>query len=143
VLTIADLGVLRDVRVDPSGHVDVTITPTYSGCPAMDTIRADIVAALHAAGHRDVTVHTVLSPPWTTDWISEQGRLTLAANGIAPPQPVRRDGGPRRVFVELSVPCPRCGSADTRQISRFGSTACKSLHACNTCLEPFDHVKAL
>lgn len=140
LLTIADLGVLRDVRLGPSGHVDVTITPTYSGCPAMDAIRSDIVSALRERGYHDVDVHTVLSPPWTTDWISEKGRRVLAENGIAPPLPAPRG---RPVFVELSVPCPHCGSTDTRQISRFGSTACKAIHACNRCLEPFDHVKAI
>jgi phenylacetate-CoA oxygenase, PaaJ subunit len=138
VLTIADLGVLRDVRVDSSGRVEVVITPTYSGCPAMDAIRSDIRAALVGHGFDDVTVRTVLSPPWTTDWISEAGRAALLEHGIAPP--ARRDGP---VLVQLTVRCPRCGSTDTRQISRFGSTACKSLRACNACLEPFDHVKAI
>lgn len=138
VLTIADLGVLRDVRVDHTGRVEVVITPTYSGCPAMDAIRADIRAALVGRGFADVTVTTVLSPPWTTDWISEAGRTALREYGIAPP--ARRDGP---VLVPLTVRCPRCGSTDTRQVSRFGSTACKSLRACNACLEPFEHVRTL
>lgn len=138
VLTIADLGVLRDVRVDHTGRVEVVITPTYSGCPAMDAIRADIRAALVGHGFGDVTVTTVLSPPWTTDWISDAGRTALREYGIAPPA---RRGGP--VLVPLTVRCPRCGSTDTRQVSRFGSTACKSLRACNACLEPFEHVRTL
>lgn len=129
VLTIEDLGVLRDVRLDGDGRVEVTITPTYSGCPAMDTIRADVVRALHEHGFTDAVVRTVLSPAWTTEWISEEGKRKLAAYGVAPPVP-----------VEL-VRCPNCGSADTRLVSRFGSTACKALRACNQCLEPFDHFR--
>lgn len=146
VLTIADLGVLRDVAVDEHGRVEVTITPTYSGCPAMDAIRADVLQVLAEHGHPDATVHTVLAPAWTTDWITEAGRRALAEYGIAPPGPRgSRPAGP--VFVSLGrrepVACPRCGSADTRETSRFGSTACKSLHACAACGEPFDHFKAI
>ncbi|MEN3360842.1 MAG: ring,2-phenylacetyl-CoA epoxidase subunit PaaD [Mycobacteriales bacterium] len=143
VLTIADLGVLRDVAVDAAGRVEVTVTPTYSGCPAMDAIRADIVAVLAAHGHPGAAVRTVLAPAWSTDWITPAGRAALAEYGIAPPG--TRPAGP--VFVQIGraepVRCPRCGSADTREISRFGSTACKSLHACASCLEPFDHFKAI
>jgi ring-1,2-phenylacetyl-CoA epoxidase subunit PaaD len=139
VLTIADLGVLRDVRVDDDGSVVVTITPTYSGCPAMDAIRADVVTALHEAGFGQVRVETVLSPAWTTDWMSEEGRRKLAGYGIAPPG--SRAGGPVR--LTLSVRCPRCGSPDTRELSRFGSTACKALWQCRSCSEPFDHFKAI
>jgi ring-1,2-phenylacetyl-CoA epoxidase subunit PaaD len=131
VLTIEDLGVLRDVRVDEDGRVEVTITPTYSGCPAMDTIRADVERALHEHGFTDAVVRTVLSPAWTTEWMTEEGRRKLAAYGVAPPVPVQL------------VRCPNCGSADTRLVSRFGSTACKALRACNRCLEPFDHFKAI
>lgn len=135
VVTIEELGILRDVRVDEAtGQVTVTITPTYTGCPAMDAIRDDIRSALRAAGHPDVDVVTVFGPPWTTDWISESGRAKLAAAGIAPPGPVR---------LTLTVRCPHCGSPDTEQLSRFGSTACKSLWRCRACTEPFDHVKAL
>jgi ring-1,2-phenylacetyl-CoA epoxidase subunit PaaD len=141
VLTIGDLGVLRDVTVDPTGRVEVTITPTYSGCPAMDAIRSDVVTALGRAGFADVAVRTVLSPAWTTDWMSEEGKRKLLAYGIAPPDRRTPSGGP--VVVRLSVRCPQCGSGDTRELSRFGSTACKSLWSCNTCLEPFDHFKAL
>ncbi|PZF98722.1 1,2-phenylacetyl-CoA epoxidase subunit PaaD [Micromonospora endophytica] len=141
VVTIADLGILRDVEEDPAtGRVVVTITPTYTGCPAMDVIRADIRHRLAAAGHRDVEVRTVHSPAWSTDWISDAGRAKLAAAGIAPPAPVRRDGV---VPLTLAVRCPRCGSPETAQLSRFGSTACKALWRCRACSEPFDHLKAL
>jgi ring-1,2-phenylacetyl-CoA epoxidase subunit PaaD len=140
VLTIADLGVLRDVTVDPAGRVIVTVTPTYSGCPAMDVIRRDVEDAVRAAGFADVAVHTVLSPAWTTDWMTDEGRRALADYGIAPPQRRASTSGP--VLVSLSVRCPQCDSGDTRELSRFGSTACKSMWACNSCLEPFDHFKA-
>jgi ring-1,2-phenylacetyl-CoA epoxidase subunit PaaD len=139
VLTIEDLGILRDVREDPDGHVHVQITPTYSGCPAMDAIRTDIVAALTREGYDDVSVEFVLAPAWTTDWMSEDGKRKLAEYGIAPPQP-RGDGV---VALRLSVRCTQCGSPDTRELSRFGSTACKSLWVCNACKEPFDHFKAI
>ncbi|HEX6446570.1 MAG TPA: 1,2-phenylacetyl-CoA epoxidase subunit PaaD [Streptosporangiales bacterium] len=139
VLTIDDLGVLRDVTVDADGTVEVTITPTYSGCPAMEAIRSDVETALHGAGYADVRVRTVLRPAWSTDWISAEGRRKLEEFGIAPPGPVR--GGP--VPVALGVRCPRCGSLDTRMTSRFGSTACKALYVCRACAEPFDAVKAL
>jgi ring-1,2-phenylacetyl-CoA epoxidase subunit PaaD len=142
VLTIDDLGVLRDVTLDDDGHVRVTITPTYSGCPAMDTIRADVVSALAEHGYDDVEVALVLSPAWTTDWMSDEGRRKLLEYGIAPPERgPRQDAGP--VPLTLSLRCPQCGSPDTRELSRFGSTACKSLWVCNACREPFDHFKAL
>jgi len=138
VLTIEDLGILRDVTVDDAGHVEVTITPTYSGCPAMDAIRADVGAVLAERGLDDVEVRLVLSPAWTTDWMSDAGKQKLLDYGIAPPQP-RGDGA--TVMVTLSLRCPQCGSPDTRELSRFGSTACKSLWVCNACKEPFDHFK--
>jgi len=135
VLTIDDLGVLRHVQM--VGHrVEVTITPTYSGCPAMDAIRADIELALRTAGFPDVEVKTVLSPAWSTDWISNSGRQKLLDYGIAPPARTA-------VPLVLSVKCPQCGSPQTREVSRFGSTACKALWACNSCREPFDHFKTL
>ncbi|HEY0697951.1 MAG TPA: 1,2-phenylacetyl-CoA epoxidase subunit PaaD [Micromonospora sp.] len=141
VLTIDDLGILREVDEDPgTGRVTVTITPTYTGCPAMDVIRADIRRALAAAGHPDAEVRTVFAPAWSTDWISEAGRAKLAAAGIAPPGPSRADGPVR---LALAVRCPLCGSPDTDQVSRFGSTACKALWRCRSCREPFDHLKAL
>jgi ring-1,2-phenylacetyl-CoA epoxidase subunit PaaD len=145
VITIADLGVLRDVEVDGS-HVTVTITPTYSGCPAMDEITADVRGALAAAGIDDVEVRSVLSPAWTTDWMTDTGREALRAYGIAPPAP--RAAGP--VLVQLGrmpvaatddVACPHCGSARTEELLRFASTSCKAMRRCLDCREPFDHFK--
>ena len=149
VLTVDELGILRDVTEDPAtGRVSVTITPTYTGCPAMDVIRADIRAALAAAGHPDADVRTVYAPAWSTDWISESGRAKLAAAGIAPPGPagIAPPGPAGRtgpIPLTLSVRCPQCGAADTEQVSRFGSTACKALWRCRACREPFDQLKAL
>lgn len=144
VLTIGDLGILRGVTVDEqTGHVEVVITPTYSGCPAMDVIRRDVAETLARHGYGDVAVRTVLSPAWTTDWMSAAGRRKLEEFGIAPPG-ARPVSGP--VLVQIGPPpaarCPHCGSMDTRETSRFGSTACKALYACNACREPFDHFKA-
>ncbi|MCI9857065.1 1,2-phenylacetyl-CoA epoxidase subunit PaaD [Microbacterium proteolyticum] len=139
VLTIDDLGVLRDVRLD-GDTVTVTITPTYSGCPAVDAIRDDILLALTAAGFEHVVVKTTLAPAWTTDWMSEAGARKLTAYGIAPPTG-RAPAGPIR--LTLRVACPCCGSLDTREVSRFGSTSCKAHWECRACLEPFDHFKAL
>jgi ring-1,2-phenylacetyl-CoA epoxidase subunit PaaD len=136
VLTIADLGILRDVSVD-GDTVDVTITPTYSGCPAMNMIRLDIETALARAGVK-ARVHTRLSPAWTTDWLSDAARRKLAAFGVAPPE---HAASRRALFGEEHPACPRCGSADTELISEFGSTACKSLHRCRACREPFDAFK--
>lgn len=142
VVTIEDLGILRDVTEDDQGRVHVQITPTYSGCPAMETIRTDLEQTLTAAGYQSVDVEFVLSPAWTTDWMSEEGRAKLAAYGVAPPAArAATDGGP--VPLTLSVRCPQCGSLDTRESSRFGSTACKSLWVCQSCREPFDHFKTL
>ena len=138
VLTIADLGVLRDVTVDDDGAVEVTITPTYSGCPAMDTIRADVEHALREAGFDAVRVRTVLAPAWTTDWMTEEGRRKLKTYGIAPPAP---KAARRALFGLEAVACPRCGSADTELTSEFGSTACKALYRCVACREPFDYFK--
>ncbi|WP_203900907.1 1,2-phenylacetyl-CoA epoxidase subunit PaaD [Virgisporangium aliadipatigenens] len=138
VLTIEELGILRGVDLGPADRLVVTITPTYNGCPAMDAIRADVRAAAAEAGHPDAEVRTVLSPAWTTDWITESGRAKLASAGIAPP-PARRGGA---VALALSVRCPLCGSPDTTELSRFGSTACKALWRCRGCGEPFDLVKA-
>ena len=141
VLSIADLGILRDVAMADDGSVVVTITPTYSGCPAMDVIRRDVEDAVRAAGFDQVEVRTVLSPAWTTDWLTESGRRALQNYGIAPPSRHTTSSGP--VALSLSVRCPQCGSPDTRESSRFGSTACKSLWVCNACREPFDHMKAI
>jgi ring-1,2-phenylacetyl-CoA epoxidase subunit PaaD len=143
-LTIEDLGILRDVRYSPA-LVTVTITPTYSGCPAVREITVDIHSRLTRAGFPRVAVNTQLAPPWTTDWITADGRRKLAANGIAPPSPASRRTGP--IPLTLTAPpspaCPHCGSTDTRRTAEFSATACKSLHRCNACGEPFEGVKAL
>jgi len=137
VLTIEDLGILRDVRVDASGHVEVDISPTYSGCPALDVIRADVARSVHAAGYPDVTVNVVLSPAWTTDWMSETGRRKLREYGIAPPRP--RESGMQ--LIQIAVPCPVCGSAHTSEVAHFASTQCQALRRCTDCAEPFPHFK--
>ncbi len=140
VVTIEDLGILRDVTEDDQGRVHVQITPTYSGCPAMETIRTDLVDVLTQAGYQHVCVEFVLSPAWTTDWLTDEARAKLAAYGVAPPTGRVGDGP---TPLTLSVRCPQCGSLDTSESSRFGSTACKSLWVCRSCREPFDHFKAL
>ncbi|MGH9000898.1 MAG: 1,2-phenylacetyl-CoA epoxidase subunit PaaD [Acidimicrobiia bacterium] len=137
-LTIEDLGVLRDVVVEADGRVVVTITPTYSGCPAVDAIRHDVEHALTEAGYTHFAVRTVLAPAWTTNWMSDEGRRKLAEAGIAPPARVC----PGSESASGTLRCPQCGSADTRLLNRFGSTACKAMRACNRCLEPFDHFKS-
>ena len=126
VLSVVDLGIVREVEPDR-----VRITPTYTGCPATQVIERDLRSALDAAGYRHVRIETMLSPPWTTDWISQAGRGKLHAYGIAPPVP----------RGETAVHCPQCGSADTEEISRFGSTPCKALWRCRACAEPFDLFK--
>jgi ring-1,2-phenylacetyl-CoA epoxidase subunit PaaD len=138
VLTIEDLGVLRSVRVDGE-RVTVEITPTYSGCPAIDAMRDDIVSVLAAAGYDNVSVRSVLAPAWTTDWMSEAGRAKLTEFGIAAPV-ARGTGGP--ISLGLGIRCPHCGSMHTRELSHFGSTSCKALYVCQRCLEPFDYFKA-
>lgn len=137
VLTIADLGVLRAVEVR-DGRVEVTITPTYSGCPAMGMIQFEIEAALGRAGIAGLPVRTVLSPAWTTDWMTEDGRRKLRDYGIAPPKP---GGGRRGLFGTEEVVCPNCSSSDTQVLSEFGSTSCKALWRCKNCREPFDYFK--
>jgi ring-1,2-phenylacetyl-CoA epoxidase subunit PaaD len=124
VVSVMDLGIVRDIRADR-----VTITPTYSGCPATDVIEQTIREALDANGYRNVAIETVLAPPWTTDWISEEGKERLLAYGIAPPD------------LAKAATCPRCGSTDTEEVSRFGSTPCKAQWRCKDCLEPFDRFK--
>ncbi|HVF37057.1 MAG TPA: 1,2-phenylacetyl-CoA epoxidase subunit PaaD [Sphingomicrobium sp.] len=123
-VSVVDLGIVRQVTADK-----VTITPTYSGCPATDFIERSIREALDAAGYREVAVETVLSPPWSTDWVSEAGKDKLRAYGIAPPDLAR------------AATCPQCGSTDTEEVSRFGSTPCKAQWRCKDCLEPFDRFK--
>ncbi len=140
VLTVVDLGIIRDVKIHNDGLTEVIITPTYSGCPAMNTIEINIRACLQENGIDPVKVTTVLSPPWTTDWLTEKGRQKLEEYGIAPPLPNSPDKD--ALFAkERAVPCPHCKSANTRMVSQFGSTACKSLYQCNDCLEPFDYFK--
>lgn len=137
VLTIADLGILRDVRI-VGGTAEIDITPTYSGCPAMAEIAAGIIRAVEAAGFGRPRVNTVLSPAWTTDFMTAAARRALREYGIAPP-PEAAARRPR--FAALPLPCPRCGSAETEELAPFGATACKALWRCHACREPFEHFK--
>ena len=137
VLSIADLGVLREVRLS-NGGIEVMITPTYSGCPAMSMIAIEIELALERAGFAPVLVTTVLSPAWTTDWMSEDGRRKLTEYGVAPPA---KGGGRRALFGSEEVACPRCGSVETSRLAEFGSTSCKALWRCDACREPFDYFR--
>ena len=153
VLTIEDLGILRNVQVtkEPNAGdggmvptVHITITPTYSGCPAMDAIRDDLKAAFNREGYPSVNVEMVLSPAWTTDWMSETGKAKLQEYGIAPPSghsAALRHAGPVR--LSLAVKCPQCSSLNTKELTRFGSTSCKALYVCQDCKEPFDYFKVL
>ncbi len=142
VLTVADLGVIREVQLAEDGAVRVLITPTYSGCPAMNVIEVNIKAVLQEQGYDRVQVVTVLSPAWTTDWLTEAGRQKLQAYGIAPPEEGSAEVDKLALFQdERQVTCPRCLSKNTRMVSQFGSTACKSLYRCVDCLEPFDYFK--
>jgi ring-1,2-phenylacetyl-CoA epoxidase subunit PaaD len=150
MLTLADLGVLRGVRIEDDGSVTAVLTPTYSGCPALAEMRADLDAALRGVGFPTVHVRTELSPPWSTDDITAEGRRKLAEAGIAPPgRAPRRSTGPIPVALTLrptrseTVHCPHCGSPDTEETSRFGATACKALRRCRACREPFEQVKEI
>ena len=139
VLSIVDLGIVRDVECD--AVVTVSLAPTYSGCPATEAIEESVIAALEDRGLTDVAIRRVLSPPWTTDWISDAGREKLRAYGIAPPE---KGGGKRALMTGTHVVrCPRCGAEDTEVISEFGSTACKASYRCLECLEPFEYFKCL
>ncbi|GAA0446599.1 1,2-phenylacetyl-CoA epoxidase subunit PaaD [Streptomyces sp. NPDC046215] len=140
VLTLSELGVLRGLQLTGPGRVEVELTPTYTGCPAIETMSADIERVLRDHGIPEVEVRTVLSPAWSTDDISAEGRAKLAEFGVAPPRP-GGPGGP--VPVSLGIRCPHCGSTDTTLLSRFSSTACKALRRCEACREPFDHFKEL
>jgi ring-1,2-phenylacetyl-CoA epoxidase subunit PaaD len=146
MLTLADLGILRGVDESGDGVV-VTITPTYSGCPAMQTIQEDLTAALRDAGYASVEVRTVLTPAWTTDWITAAGRDKLAAAGISPPGTApRRGSGPVPLTLTPGrrvIACPQCGNPDTEEIAAFSATACRSLRRCPVCREPFEHVKEI
>jgi ring-1,2-phenylacetyl-CoA epoxidase subunit PaaD len=139
VLSVLDLGIVRSVEKKGEG-IEIIITPTYSGCPAMDVISMDIRLKLMDKGMRNVTIRQQLSPAWTTDWMSEEGKQKLKAYGIAPPNP-KQQFCESDMFQEEAVPCPRCNSYHTELISQFGSTACKSLYRCLDCLEAFDHFK--
>ncbi len=150
MVTVADLGILRDVAAE-DGRLVVTITPTYSGCPALREIAHDLRHRLSRAGFAEVTVRTALAPAWNSDWITAEGRRKLRAAGIAPPRAgPPRAGPPHQGPVPLTltarrepVACPRCGSRDTTQTAAFGATACKALFRCETCREPFEHVKEI
>lgn len=139
VLTLEDLGILRGVELAGDGHPVVRLTPTYSGCPAIDPIRADVERAVRDAGFPDAEVRLELAPAWTTDWMSEAGRRKLLAYGIAPP----RRGAAGCALASGPVACPRCGSERTREVSRFGATPCQAQHVCEDCLEPFDRFKEI
>lgn len=142
VLTIVDLGIVRNVNIiSPGKSVEIAITPTYSGCPAMDTITINIRMALLKNGYKDVSISKVLAPAWSTDWMTESGKQKLKAYGIAPPEG-RRLSDPSVMFAEApKVQCPQCNSYNTTMVSEFGSTSCKALYRCNNCQEPFDHFK--
>ena len=139
VLSIADLGIVRDVEIGET--VTVALAPTYSGCPATEVIEDSVLDALREHGVEHVEIRRVLSPPWTTDWISDAGRDKLREYGIAPP--VEASGSIRSLFGETTVACPRCGSTDTERVSEFGSTPCKAHYRCSACLEPFDYFKCI
>ncbi len=145
MLTLADLGVLREVRESGDGAVVVTITPTYSGCPAMATMRDDLVHRLTGAGY-DARVEVALSPAWSSDWITERGRQALRDHGLSAPGPAPRRDGPvplNLLPTRREITCPRCGSENARLSAEFGATACKALYRCEDCLEPFEHVKEI
>jgi ring-1,2-phenylacetyl-CoA epoxidase subunit PaaD len=146
VLSILDLGIVRAVDVIPSSEagkerIIITITPTYSGCPAMDMIAMNIGLALKQAGFMNFDIKTTLSPAWTTDWMTEAGKQKLKAYGIAPPNPTHSVCSLEMFAQDEAIQCPRCNSYKTKMISRFGSTACKALYQCSDCLEPFDYFK--
>ena len=147
VLSVVELGIVRDVSIGADGVVEVSITPTYSGCPAMHAIEADITTALHDAGFPDVRVRTVFNPPWTTDWIGDAAREKLRAYGIAAPGHLPRGDDDLIPLLRRRAPeavaCPYCGSIDTSLRSEFGSTACKSIRFCDACRQPFEQFKAI
>jgi len=144
VLSIMDLGIVRDVIISPlsgDGTIEIIITPTYTGCPAMDMISMNIRLALIEHGFSNVKITSVLSPAWTTDWMSEEGKRKLKEYGIAPPNAKQAVCTPDTFQEEEAIQCPQCNSFNTTMISRFGSTACKSLYQCNDCKEPFDYFR--
>ena len=141
VLSIVDLGIVRHVRHFADGRLRVALTPTYSGCPATEVIRSAVRAALDAAGFSEALLEEALSPPWSSDWLTAEGRRKLAAFGIAPPE--KEAASPRALWPAPAVACPRCGSRATERISEFGSTPCKAHYRCRACAEPFDYFKCL
>lgn len=140
VLTILDLGIVRNVQINGE-KTEIIITPTYTGCPAMDMIAMNIRLALAEHGYKNITVTTVLSPAWTTDWMTEEGKQKLKAYGIAPPNPKQQVCNDKLFAAAEAVQCPHCNSYHTTRISEFGSTACKALYQCKECNEPFDYFK--
>ena len=146
VLSVVDLGIIRDVRKIPkdeqtTGEWEISITPTYSGCPAMDMISMNIELALFEAGYHNIIIKTILSPAWTTDWMPASAKQKLLDYGIAPPYQKVSTCSAMEANEQMAVQCPRCKSYHTQMVSQFGSTACKSLYKCLECLEPFDHFK--
>jgi ring-1,2-phenylacetyl-CoA epoxidase subunit PaaD len=139
-LSIIDLGIIREIKTDNAGGLELIITPTYSGCPAMDMITSNIRMELLTSGFNSVKVTTVLSPAWTTDWMTEEGKRKLKEYGIAPPLP-KQQACHSALFADEAIACPRCNSYHTKRISEFGSTACKALYQCLDCQEPFDYFK--
>jgi ring-1,2-phenylacetyl-CoA epoxidase subunit PaaD len=142
VIDIVELGVIRSVKLNNKSSVEITITPTYSGCPAMKQMEDDIRKQLNEAGFSEIKINTVYNPPWTTDWITQEAKVKLNNYGIAPPEHSSIDKG---VLLgrERIVKCPRCSSTSTQLVSQFGSTACKALYKCSDCLEPFDYFKCI
>ena len=143
VLSVRDLGIVREVNERPGGGLEVVLTPTYSGCPATEVIERSVCEALEAAGLGPVHARTRLAPAWTTDWISDEGRAKLERYGIAPPGPAALPEGAAPLRFHARVACPRCGSRSTERLSAFGATACKALYRCLACREPFEHFKPL
>lgn len=140
VLTIIDMGIVREVKLQ-EGCVEVIITPTYTGCPAMDMISMNIRLALIEHGYKNIKILSVLSPAWTTDWMSQSGKEKLKAYGIAPPHPKQVVCDTKLFAEQEAIQCPHCNSYHTKLISQFGSTACKALYQCDDCKEPFDYFK--
>ncbi len=140
VLTILDLGIVRNVHINNEG-IQIIITPTYTGCPAMDMITMNIRLAMAEHGYNNIKISSVLSPAWTTDWMTEEGKQKLKAYGIAPPNPKQQVCNDKLFAANEAVQCPHCNSHHTKRISEFGSTACKALYQCEECKEPFDYFK--
>jgi ring-1,2-phenylacetyl-CoA epoxidase subunit PaaD len=141
VLSVVELGIVRYAHWAPDKRLHVGLTPTYSGCPATEVIRRSVREALDAAGYGDAALEEVLSPPWTSEWLTESGRRKLESFGIAPP--TKAVANPRHLFGAPAVRCPRCGSSETERVSEFGSTPCKAHYRCQSCLEPFDYFKCI